>query len=301
MLTQIAQVSGAEVGHRVVFEIAPDVLDRIELRGVGGQILQRQRSVLLFDVVFHQARAVGLQAVPDDQHLATDGRLQRLQELNDLRTLDRAREETEVEAPEAHSGNHRELLPGEAVLQNRSLALRGPGACATGAFRQSRLVNKDDYSALPCGDFFTAGHLFFFHSAMAASSRCRARPVGRCTLHPNCCSIRHTEGCESSIWKRSLISLAMRRSVHSSLANPAANAPVLSALSSSVRCASSSFGGRPNRFGRSRPRIPPCGWRFDQRNTDWRLTPTRRATSAGHTPLASSRIPCLRRLSNSTR
>src|SRR6476661_4246442 len=98
-LTQIAQVAGAKVGHRVVFEIGPDVLDRIELWGVSGQVLQCQCSALLLDVVFHQTRAVGLQTVPDNQHLATNGRLQSLQELDDLGALDRAWEEAEVEAP----------------------------------------------------------------------------------------------------------------------------------------------------------------------------------------------------------
>jgi|GEM_PF-4636752 len=63
-----------------------------ELRCVGGQILQRQRSVLLLDECLHQARAVGLQTVADSQHLATDGRLHDLEELDDLRTLDRSRE-----------------------------------------------------------------------------------------------------------------------------------------------------------------------------------------------------------------
>src|SRR5689334_1963110 len=108
-LPQIAQVACAEVGHRMVFEIGPDVFDRIELRCVSGQILQRQRSVLLLDVGSDQTRAVGLQTIPDNQYLATNGGLQGLQKLDYLRTFDRTREEAEVESPEAHSGNYREL------------------------------------------------------------------------------------------------------------------------------------------------------------------------------------------------
>src|SRR6185437_11575582 len=84
-------------------------------------------------------------------------------------------EEAEVEAPEAHAGNRRELLPGEAVLQNRCLALGGPGTRAAGSLGQTRLVDEDDYSALPRRDFFISGHLFFFQVAIAASSRSRAR------------------------------------------------------------------------------------------------------------------------------
>src|SRR6185437_16108655 len=221
-------------------------------------------------------------------------------ELHDLWTLDRPGEESKVEAPEAHSSNHRQLLPGEAVLQDWCLAPWGPGARAAGSFRQTRLVDEDDYSALPRSDFFMAGHLFCFHVRIAASSRWRASPAGRCTLQPSCCSCRHTEDCENSIPKRSLISMPIRGSVHSSLAKPAANAPAFSALISSARCASSSFGGRPKRSGRRSATMPPFSCSLVQRSTDWRETPTRRATSAGQTPAASSRIPCLRRLSSSS-
>src|SRR2546429_501170 len=185
-LSKITQIAGAEVRHRMVFEIGPDVLDRIEFRGIGRQILQRETSALSLDIRFDQPRAVRLQSIPHNQQLAADGRLQGLEELDDLRALDRAGEEAEVETPEAHPGNRRELLPREAVLQNGCLAFRGPGACAAGSFGQTRLVDEDDYSALPRRDFFNAGHLFFFQVAIAASSRSRARPLGRCTLQPSC-------------------------------------------------------------------------------------------------------------------
>jgi transposase InsO family protein len=55
-------------------------------------------------------------------------------------------------------------------------------------------------------------------------------PVSRRTgnyrdIGGSCWSILQTEGCESSTPKRSLISLAIRGSVHSSVAKPAAIAP----------------------------------------------------------------------------
>src|SRR5215469_4099620 len=297
---EIAEIAGAEIRHGVMFEIPPDVFNRVELRSIGRQIFQGDASVEALEVLLHQPRAVRLQPIPNDEQLLADRRREGLQELHHLWALDRAGEESKVKPPEAHSGDHRQLLPGEAVLQDRCLTPWGPGTRAAGSFGQTRLVDEDDYSALPRSDFFTAGHRFCFQVRIAASSRCRARPVGRCTLQPSCCSCRHTEDWENSTPKRSLISIPMRGSVHSSLVKPAAIAPLFSALISSARCASSSLEGRPKRFGRCSAAMPPFSCSFVQRNTDWRETPTRRATSAGQMPAASSRMPCLRRCSSSS-
>src|SRR6185437_5426269 len=237
-LAQVGQVAGTVVRHGVMFEVAPDVFDGIQFRRVRRQMFQGDAPVEALEVFFDQPRAMRLQAVPDDQQLLADRCLQGLEELDDLGAFDRTGEEAKVESPIAHAGDDRELLPREAVLQDRCLALRGPGTCAAGSFGQTRFVDKDDYSALPRSDFFMAGHRFSFQVRIAASSRSRARPAGRCTLQPNCCSMRHTEGCESSTPNRSLIIEAMRGSVHSSLAKPAAKAPPLSVLINSARCAS---------------------------------------------------------------
>src|ERR1700678_1144181 len=298
-LAQVAEVACAVVRHGVMLQVAPDVFDGVQFRRVGRQMLKSDAPVQALDVLFDQPRAMRLQAVPDDQQLLADRLLQRFEELNDLGALDRTGEESKVKAPVTHAGDDRELLPGEAVLQERCLTLRGPGACAAGSFGQTRFVDEDDYSALPRSDFFMAGQRFSFHVRIAASSRSRARPAGRCTLQPSCCSMRHTEGCESSTPNRSLIIEAMRGSVHSSLAKPAAKAPPLSVLISSARCASSSLGGRPKRSGRFKASAPPRSVNFVQRRTDCRVTPTRRATSAAHRPWANSRMPRLRRFSNS--
>src|SRR6185437_5005566 len=124
--------------------------------------------------------AVRLQTVPDDQQFSADGGRERFEKLNDLRALDRTREQAEVEAPEAHPGDGRELLPTEAVLQDRSLTAGSPGARATGTFGQTGLVYEDEDSSLPRCDFFSSGHLLCFQEEIARSSRCRAWPVGRC-------------------------------------------------------------------------------------------------------------------------
>src|ERR1700722_4635556 len=169
-LAQIGEVAGTVVRHCVMFEVAPDVFDRVQFRRIGRQMLQGDATVEALDVFFDQPRAMRLQAVPDDQKLLADRGLQGLEELNDLRALDRTGEETKVETPIAHAGDDRELLPREAVLQDRCLALRGPGTCAAGSFGQTRFVDEDDYSALPRSDFFMAGGpLSFFVGGVCSS------------------------------------------------------------------------------------------------------------------------------------
>jgi len=71
---------------------------------------------------------MGLQPVPDDQNSRTDGGRESLEELHDLRALDRAGEQAEVKAPEADSGNRRNQLPAKAISQNRCLASGSPSA-----------------------------------------------------------------------------------------------------------------------------------------------------------------------------
>src|SRR2546421_267370 len=213
-MLEIAEVTSTEVRHGVMLEVTPDVFDGVELGSVGRQILQGDAAVESVEVLLDQPRAMRLQAIPHDQQLLADAPLQGLEELHHLRALDRSGKEAKVEPPEAHPGDHRELLPGEAVLQYRGLPSGGPGACAAGSLGQTRFVDEDDYSALP-------------------------------------------------------------------------------------RCDSSSLGGRPKRFGRCSAAIPPLACSLLQRSTDCRDTPTRRATSAGQTSAANSRMPRLRRRSSS--
>lgn len=109
--TQMRQVSGAEVEHGVRFEVAPDTLDWIQIGRVRRQILERNLAALLLGVVAHESGTVSLQAIPDDQELATDRRLQCFEELNDLGTLDSPWKEPKVKPPEAQPRSVRPSHP----------------------------------------------------------------------------------------------------------------------------------------------------------------------------------------------
>src|SRR5271156_5472405 len=76
---EITKIPSAVVGRGVVLEIAPDAFDGVHLRSVSRQELQGDSPVLGIDVLANELRAVRLQAVPDDQQLLLDGRLQHLE------------------------------------------------------------------------------------------------------------------------------------------------------------------------------------------------------------------------------
>src|SRR6185437_15070062 len=203
-----------------------------------------------------------------------------LEELHDLRALDRAGEQAEVKTPVADACNDRKLLPAETILKDRSLALGGPCACATRSFGQTRLVDKDDHSALSRSDFFNSGHLLLCQLRIARSLRSRAWPVGRCTLQPSLPSNLHTDVETIETAKRSRMTCAIRGTVHSSVPKPAATAPAFKTRTSSSRCSRLSRSGRPKCADRRKPSTPPASRARSQRITVWRDTPTLRATSA---------------------
>ena len=74
---------------------------------------------------------------------------ERFQELDDLRTLDGARMDLEIEVPESHPRNDRETLPTESLLDDRGLAARRPSAHPVRTCAQTAFVEEDDGASFP--------------------------------------------------------------------------------------------------------------------------------------------------------
>jgi len=136
--------------------------------------------------------AMSSRPVPNHQQLAIEMTQKMLEELNDLRAADRAREESEVKVPPGYAGHRGQGFPIEVILQHGSLASRCPGSATMWSLAQSAFVDEDDDEPLFLGFFLISGQRLRFHCAMARSSRSRARPVGRWQLQPSCRSSRHT-------------------------------------------------------------------------------------------------------------
>src|SRR5215813_9625896 len=168
---ELAEGACAEVTELVMLQVSPDVLRRVELGSIGGQVLQLNRALEAFDVVAHHLTAMRGQPIPDHQYLAADVPTQGVKELHDLRPLDRTREEPEVKAIEGDTGHRRELVPVEVILQHGRFAPWRPAAHLGWPLAQSRFVDEDDDPALFSGVFFNAGQRTRFQRRIASSSR----------------------------------------------------------------------------------------------------------------------------------
>ena len=189
---QLGDVFGAEVGQAVVFEVTPNVLDRIQLGCVGRKRGDMDSSFETVDVLADEAAAMDHGSIPDDQQWARQLSLQVFEKLDDLRTFDRARMELEVEVPDRDATEDREFLPVEVKLQNRRLSARCPGAYPVGFLAEAAFVDKDDDSPFFQGFFLRFGPTERIQWVMAFSSRWMARVVGRWQLQPICPRSRQT-------------------------------------------------------------------------------------------------------------
>src|SRR5215470_15830427 len=230
------------------------------------------------------------QPVPHYQQLARQVTQQMTEEVGDFGAADGAAIKPEVEVP-----------PVDVILQQRSLSARRPGPHSMGAFAQSALVDKDDGTPLAERFFLSCGQRYFFQRPIACSSRSSARPAGRWQLQLSLRRMRHTW----SSWYRTPVRCSIRSrtrpALQSPLLKPKVSAPRLSARSISRSWAALSLGGRPMRLALRSPRRPDSSNSRAQRLTDWRCTPTLRATSDWLSPALSNRAASIRRPSNAAK
>ena len=152
-LANLADRIQAEVGDLVCLQVAPNGLDRIEFGSVGRQTGDGKMTALFLKPGAYLATAVDGCAIPDDQERALDLALEGAEEFDDLLRANGAGKEAEVELPERQSGDRRQLLPGEAVLQHRRVTAQTPSTRHARAFAQSGFVDEDDGSAFALGFF----------------------------------------------------------------------------------------------------------------------------------------------------
>lgn len=129
-VAEFPDVLGAEVGQFVFFPVSPQILDRVEFRGVGGKPLDVQPFGLRLQVLGDDFAAVDRSSVPEQQDLAGELTVQGRQELDDLGTSDRASVQLEVEVVQRETGDRRDVLPIEVERQDRGLAAGRPSASA---------------------------------------------------------------------------------------------------------------------------------------------------------------------------
>lgn len=192
MVTQFPGIPGEKIGDFMLLEMGPEILDRIELRGVSGQPLEPEAAVALGQKHLDWLAAVNRSPVPDDQELAGDVPQEGLQELGGTHSVDAAFVDPEEKLPQSDSRDQREFFPVERLLQHRRAAAGRPRAHPMGARAQSAFVDEDDGALFAPRFFFSLGQPCLVHSAIAASLRSIARRVGCWQLRPISRKIHHT-------------------------------------------------------------------------------------------------------------
>src|SRR6266545_7300221 len=91
-MTELGEVLRAEIGQLVLLQVAPDVLDRIELRGVAGEELDFDARMLAGEELPDQLTFVDVGSVPDHQQPAADVAKQMGQKDHHFLTPDGSRE-----------------------------------------------------------------------------------------------------------------------------------------------------------------------------------------------------------------
>lgn len=135
------------------FDIAKEILTRIEFRRVGGKFLHPQAISPMADKLLNLGFAVRGQAVPHQQKLARESVQQVLQKSDHIGKADTSGQEFEVEVHQAHRGHDADPFIIPVALQNGSLAFGSPGADHIGFLAQARLVDKENNSPFLEGFF----------------------------------------------------------------------------------------------------------------------------------------------------
>jgi len=186
---QDSAVGGLTVGQ-LVLGPAPHTLGRVELRCVGGEVLETKARVAREQRPDERA-AVDVGAV--EQH--EDGTAKMTKQVTQ-EGYDVGRAEVFVQlaakvepaatpaGAEREGGKDRDTVVPLPVPQQGRVAAWRPGAPHTRRQLESRLVQEDDVGAQPRGVFFTRGQSRFFQRSIAASSRSSALRSGFWALQP---------------------------------------------------------------------------------------------------------------------
>lgn len=177
---------GAVVAQVVVFELAVERFDRVELGRVGGQPVRLDSVAVLVQEVLDLLLAVDGAVVPDQQDPSSDVSQKLLEKTDDAVAVVGSELHLEVEfAGGCDGGDGAHLVPVSLVLQDRGLADGSPRLAHEGNDAEPGLVEEKHYCAEPGRPFFRRGHSSRIHRAISSSSRSLPRVTGFCQDKPS--------------------------------------------------------------------------------------------------------------------
>ena len=177
-VSEPAEAGEAAVAELDVLEVAPEILDRVEVGRVAGEAFELEPGGRPGDEeVLDGLAAVGGQTIPDDEQLARDLGEQVLQEADDGRAIEGLGLGQRVDfARFRQRRDDREVVAGELAAQDRGLAAGGPGPDRRRQEVEACLIYPEDRSFFGAGLFFYGGKMTWREGAdRAAVGRGRRR------------------------------------------------------------------------------------------------------------------------------
>lgn len=184
-------IGAGEVGERIGLEIAPHILDRIQLRGVRREIELKPIHYVEGDLGSEAAMDLG--AIPHQQQRLTKVAGELLEEAQHCGGIEvRIDQQLKVQAhlapvgADTQGGDRRDLLEVAATMpEHWSLPAPAPGATHYRKQEQPAFVDENQPSAQPPGFFLIRGQSCLIQRWMPSSFRSKARRLGRCGVQPS--------------------------------------------------------------------------------------------------------------------
>ena len=175
---------GAGVGHAPLDD-GVGLLLRIQFGRIGRE---RRRGIvppMRGQERLHHVGRVCCAAVPDYQQRSPEVAAEVLQGAAGIGTFDRPVDVPRGQAAGCcHGDDARDFAPFAQAAQHRRVPARRPRRVQAGPKRVTRFVHAGNDAPLAPSFFFNAGQSRFSHARTTASSRSRARGMGRCTVNP---------------------------------------------------------------------------------------------------------------------
>src|SRR5262245_29987141 len=259
-------VGGAEIGDVPGLDVAPHLLDRIEIARVRGEPLNVQPPALAHEIPRHASAPVSGQPIPQQDprgpaEVPREGAQEPDERDIGVRPGPRLKVEAAgpaIPAKRQRGGDGQALPIGPGMTQDWRVPPRGPRPPDYGLVGEAAFVFEDEPGTPAAGVFFTRRQPALFHAATAAALRSRDCRAGRWTDQFSARSRYQT--CPG--WNRSPVSRAMtvatRGKVQRSVGKPCAGAPCSKARSTRAKAARSRRGFRPARPAPLSPRRPPA-------------------------------------------
>jgi len=192
LLADCVEVFAHELCQVGAGQVAPEVFHRVELWGIGWQVLDGQPTRLAGDPLLNSGATVCGQSIPQQDRLSSPKMLlEHLEVCQHLRLLYGPHLESQAQ-PNMFSlrrgnqaGDGRQTLPVERRDQDWRLAARGPRSANTGPLRKPAFIQENQQRSALAGLFLICGQRYRTQRRIASSLRSRALRCGRWQLQPS--------------------------------------------------------------------------------------------------------------------